>query len=143
MCVRFAPYSRLVTDTAHLNDVVIVHDQSSGEVYEFSTYVEQPDGSLLVGDHLEARASFHRVDGERLSASLTPYGTVERLLPTGERDLATVRTLLADYARQQHISWDGDDPQELLLAVRRREYAARWPKWPGWLDRWMHGPGPH
>lgn len=132
-----------MTDIARLNDAVIVDDLNASEVYEFSSYVEQPDGTLLIGDNLEAQATFHRLDGERLSASLTPYGTVERLIPTGERDLATLRTLLADYATQEGISWDGDDPRELLLAVQRRHHAARWPRWPRWLDRWMHGPGPH
>src|SRR5688572_19745228 len=87
-----AQYSRLMTDTTHLNDVVIVHELITNEVYEFSTYVEQPDGSLLIGDNLEAQATFLRVDGELLSASLTPYGTVERLIPTGDRDLAKLRT---------------------------------------------------
>jgi len=53
---------------------VIVHDLINGEIYEFSTSVEQPDGSLLMGDNVELDPTFHRVDGERLSAVLRPMG---------------------------------------------------------------------
>ena len=123
-------------------DLVLVHDLHRDDVYEFTAYVEQPDGSLLMGDHLESDANFYRADGERLSPVLGAYGTVERLLPTGEHHLSELRTALADYASREGIAWDGADPKDWILAVRRRDYARRSPRWPRWLDRWMHGPGP-
>ena len=121
---------------------MIVHDLHDDEVYEFSTYVEQPDGSLLIGEHLEGEATFYRADGERLSPELSAYGTVDRLIPTGERNLFELRAALEKYASREGIAWDGADPMDWLLAVRRRDYANRWPQWPRWLDRWMHGPEP-
>ncbi|HEX6150798.1 hypothetical protein [Nocardioides sp.] len=123
-------------------DLVIVHDLRDDSVYEFSSYVAQPDGSLLIGDHLEGESAFYRVDGERLSPVLSAYGTVERLMPTDDRNLAELRTVLAKYASQEGIVWDGADPMELVLAERARDYANRWPRWPNWLDRWMHGSKP-
>ena len=141
-CVALA-HTHSMTDSAWRDDVVIVHDLSDGSIYEFSTYVEQPDGSLLMGDNIESEATFHRVDGERLAAVLSANGIVERLIPTGERNLSESLTFLAEYASREGIAWDSDDPKEFLLALRRRDHAKRWPRYPKWLDRWMHGPAPH
>lgn len=131
-----------MTEGAWRDDVVIVHDLTDDSVYEFSTYVEQPDGSLLISDHLESEATFYRADGGRLSPMLSTYGTVEGLIPTGERGRSELRTAQARYASREGIAWDGADPTELLLALGRRDYAHRSPRWPKWVDRWMHGPGP-
>src|SRR4051812_47195503 len=104
-----------MTTSSRHEDLVLVHDPHDDDVYEFSAYVEQPDGSLLVGDHLESGPTFYRADGERLSPVLGTHGTVERLIPTGEHNLSELRTALANYASREGIAWDGADPRDWLL----------------------------
>ncbi|MFS3127733.1 hypothetical protein ACLM5J_04935 [Nocardioides sp. Bht2] len=128
-----------MTDRARHEDLVFVLDLSTDEIYEFSTYVEQLDGSLLIGDYLESEQTFFRTDGERLSPMIGGNGTVERLRPTGERNPSELTAALERNATREGISWDGADPMDWLLAVRRREYTHRWPQWPKWLERCKRG----
>ena len=133
----------MTTGRASLSEVVIVR-AVDGSVFAFEDYHEESDGSLRISGVLEGEgATFFCTDGERLTAVLGEHGWVERLEPTGHRDPEQVRPVLADLARQEGFSWDGDDPSEWVLALRRHEYANRFrPRWPMWLDRWMHGPPP-
>jgi hypothetical protein len=122
-------------------DVVIGHaiDGSIDAFWDF----EEVDGCLFVSGVVEDDwTSFYRLDGEKLTPILGQYDWVERLIPTGSRDLPSLIQVLTEYARTHQFETDGSDPSAFVDELARREYRSRWPKWPSWLDRWMHGDRP-
>lgn len=120
-------------------DVVIMHAPEDGSLDVFVDF-DEVDGYLLVSGVVDdAWTSFYRVDGEQLSPVRDQHGWVERLVPTGSRDLDGLVRLLSEYAKSHRFEVDGRDPCAFVEEMVERDYEARWPKWPGWLDRWMHG----
>jgi hypothetical protein len=104
---------------------------------------EEADGCLQVVGVLEGVwKTLYRLDGERLTPVLGQHDWVEQLVPTGVHDLPGLLQLLTQYAREHRFSADGSDPGAFVAELARRGYESRWPKWPRWLDRRMHGDGP-
>jgi hypothetical protein len=123
-------------------DVVIRHASIDGSIDVFEDF-EEVDGCLLVSGVVEdAWTSFYRLDGEKLAPVFGQYDWVERLIPTGSRDLPSLIQLLTEYARTHHFETDGSDPNAFVDELARRDYGSRWPQRPSWLDRRMHGDGP-
>lgn len=123
-------------------DVVIRHASIDGSIDVFEDF-EEVDGCLLVSGVVEdAWTIFYRLDGEKLAPILGQYDWVERLIPTGSRDLPSLIQLLTEYARTHQFETDGSDPSAFVDELARRDYRSRWPQWPSWLDRRMHGDRP-
>lgn len=124
-------------------EVIIAHAPIDGSIDAFGDYFEEPDGSLGISGVLDGEwTTFYRLDGERLTPVSGDHEWIERLIPTGERDLPTLRKILREYATQQGFEWDGNDPAGLVSELKRRRFKDRWPRRPKWLDRWMHGRAP-
>ncbi|SDR89775.1 hypothetical protein SAMN04489717_0946 [Actinopolymorpha singaporensis] len=74
--------------------------------------------------------------------------TAERvvLTVTGERDEADLRARLRDHQRRMRTPEPITDPvafaSDYLRREREWEWAHRWPRWPAWLDRRLHGEHP-
>lgn len=124
-------------------DVVIRYAPDDGSLDVFGDY-EEVDGCLKISGVVEAAwTTFYRLDGEQLAPRLGQYDWVERLDPTGSRDLEGLVRLLTEYARTHGFEADGSDPGAFVDEMERRDYESQWPRWPRWLDRWMHGDGPN
>jgi hypothetical protein len=122
--------------------VVIRHASIDGSIDVFEDF-EDVDGCLLVSGVVENDwTSFYRLDGEKLAPILGQYDWVERLIPTGSRDLRSLVQLLTEYARKHDFEADGSDPGAFVDEMARRDHESRWPQWPRWLDRWLHGDWP-
>jgi len=121
-----------------------------------ATFVITRDGELLVfkslnsaGDHVERidvengeYEAFFTVDGQRLMPTVAEDDTVA-LTPTEDHDLhGLVRRLHELQSRNRFVS-DPRDPRAVANELFRQEWAARWPRRPGWLDRRLHGRGPY
>lgn len=90
----------------------------------------------------EYRAVFDDT-GRRYRAGVVDGTT--HLEPTDEVDLGALQQRLRDIARTGYLSLDGldaDDPLAVAAAISRHEWAHRWPKWPRWLSRRLHGDRP-
>jgi hypothetical protein len=121
---------------------VIRHAPADGSVDVFDDF-EEVDGCLVVSGVVEGDwTTFYRLDGEKLAPVLGQHDWVERLVPTGTRDLPAMAELLTEYAQRHHFETDGSDPNAFVDEMARRDHDSRWPKWPKWLDRRMHGGGP-
>ncbi len=122
-------------------DPVILHAPDDGSIDFFEDF-EEVDGCLVVSGVVEdSWTTFYRLDGEKLAPVLGQYDWVERLVPTGSRDLGGLVLLLTEYAREHHFESDGSDPAAFVDEMARRDHESRWPQWPRWLDRRMHGDG--
>jgi hypothetical protein len=120
-------------------DVVIRHASIDGSIDVFEDF-EEVDGCLLVSGVVEDDwTSFYRLDGEKLTPILGRHDWVERLVPTGSRDLPSLIQLLTEYAGTHQFETDGSDPSAFVGELAIRKYRSRWPQWPSWLDRRMHG----
>ncbi|MBC7761464.1 MAG: hypothetical protein H7201_06635 [Candidatus Saccharibacteria bacterium] len=123
-------------------DVVIGHSPVDCSIDIFEDF-EEVDGCLLISGVVEdAWTTFYRLNGERLAPTLGQYDWVERLVPTGFRDLRGRVQLLTGYARKHRFETDGSDPNAFVDEMARRDHASRWPQQPRLLDRWLHGDGP-
>ena len=68
-----------------------------------------------------------------------------RLVPTDTRDRDDLVRRLTDYSKALGLALDPslhDFPIEVARSIAALEWSRRWPKWPLWLSRWMHGSGP-
>jgi len=84
---------------------------------------------------------FFTADGERLRPRPGNEWNVV-FEPTGEFDLESLRGLLR---RAHDRGLFKSDPNEPTLVAREMlawQWAHRWPRWPHWLDRRLHGDGP-
>lgn len=124
-------------------DVVIGYAPDDGSIDIFRDFYEEADGCLLISGVVEdVWTTFYRLDGEKLTPRLGQSDWVEQLIPTGSRDLGGLVQLLTAYARKHDLEADGSDPGAFVDEMARRDHESRWPQWPRWLDRWMHGDGP-
>ena len=80
------------------------------------------------------------IDGERFE--ITADGHTVTLRNTGVLELARLRERLRTLAERNGYS--GEDPDRRFVAneVFANEWRMRWPRWPKWLDRRLHGEGP-
>lgn len=105
-------------------------------VAEAAAYVEAVD---LDNGVYEA---FIRLDG----GSLMPRPVDEtnvHLECSGDRDKAKLIELLeCERATRHTFTSDPTDPVQVANELLAGEWEARWPKWPSWLDRRLHGAGP-
>jgi len=120
-------------------DVVIRHASIDGSIDVFEDF-EEVNGCLMVSGVVEdAWTSFYRLDGEKLAPILGQYDWVERLIPTGSRDLRSLVQLLTEYARTHQFETDGSDPSAFVDELARRDHRSRWSQWRSWLDRRVRG----
>jgi hypothetical protein len=64
------------------------------------------------------------------------------LVATGTNDLPTLRDRLRALAERNGYSGEDPDPRGVANEVFANQWRARWPRWPKWLDRRLHGDGP-
>ena len=121
---------------------VIRHAPADGSLDVFEDFEEVDDCLLVSGVVEDFWTTFYRLDGEELAPILGPFNWVERLVPTGSRDLRGLVQLLTEYALKHNFETDGSDPGAFVNEMARRDHESRWPKRPRWLDLWMHGDGP-
>jgi hypothetical protein len=73
-------------------------------------------------------------------------GGMTHLEPTDETDLAALRerlrTLASGGAYRFLEGFDAEDPLRAAAAISRWEWEHRWPRWPSWLSRRLHGDEP-
>jgi hypothetical protein len=72
-------------------------------------------------------------------------GTETALIDSGEVDREDLQRRLLTAARLMSLQIPDDDDIVISMArtLGRRKWDQRWPRWPGWLDRRLHGDGPH
>ncbi|MDP9444350.1 MAG: hypothetical protein M3P83_08370 [Actinomycetota bacterium] len=103
---------------------------------EAAAYVEAVDVETGVYE------AFISLDGERLLPRPVDETNV-RLERSGQHDDANLKALLErDRATRHAFTSDPSDPVGVANELLAREWEARWPKWPHWLDRRLHGAGP-
>ncbi|MEP6295717.1 MAG: hypothetical protein ABJ382_00190, partial [Ilumatobacter sp.] len=92
----------------------------------------QNGGYEAVFDESGRRYSFHVVD------------EATHVQPTDELDVDGLRDRLRSTAPAMHSleGFDLDDPMAVAAAISRFEWEHRWPRWPKWLSRRLHGDGP-
>jgi len=86
--------------------------------------------------------AFIRLDGERLEPRILDQSRV-LLEASGHRDSELLVELL-EQERVSHRTFKSDSAQPASVAneLLHKDWEARWPKWPPWLDTRMHGDGP-
>jgi hypothetical protein len=113
------------------------------------------DGDLLVFPSIEAAASYIEaidVNDGVYEALYTLDGWVSdprpdrserqvELVVSGKQDVDGLLQRVADRRPSDHRLSPGDLPVIANEALRR-EWSVRWPRWPKWLDRRLHGGGP-
>lgn len=86
--------------------------------------------------------AFVGLDGERLIPRPVDETSV-RLERSGDHDEAHLIELLErERATRNTFTSDPTDPSQVANELLASEWEARWPKWPTWLDRRLHGTGP-
>lgn len=85
---------------------------------------------------------FITLDGERLVPRALDATNV-RLERSGEDAGERLLELLQRESSTRH-SWTSDptDPVSVANELLTFQWESRWPKWPGWLDRRLHGAKP-
>lgn len=125
------------------DEVVIAKALDDGLICVFTDF-EDAQGYVEAADVVDGLwGTFYRLNGEVLRPEMNEYGWIVRLVPTGSFDLAGLKSELVEYAGAQGLASDGSDPQAFVNEYWQGEWAARWPQWPRWLDRRIHGPGHH
>lgn len=80
--------------------------------------------------------------GRRYRAEAHGLDTV--LVDTAEADRAALEARLHRYVAERGINFSasGDYVVAVANALTLQEWESRRPRWPRWLDRRLHGPGP-
>jgi hypothetical protein len=105
-------------------------------VAEAAAYVEAVDVESGVYE------AFISLDGERLLPRPVDETSVG-LERSGDRDKARLIELLErERAARRTFTSDPTDPVQVANDLLVGDWEARWPKWPRWLDRRLHGEGP-
>lgn len=103
-------------------------------VAQAESYMEAVD---VRDGHYEAAFS---LTGERLEIVLDEDRV--GLIATGTTDLPHLRERLRTLAERNGYSGDDPDPRLVANQAFANEWRTRWPRWPTWLDRRLHGEGP-
>jgi len=131
-------------DEAPVGGAVFVLDRDGDlDVYADLSYAAGSMEFLCVEDGEYVAA--YRVDGAVLA--ITSVRKEERVLLTltGEVDVAALEALVDAAVRTAPPGTTAAPvvtPLDFAEAWFAREWDRRWVRWPRWLDRWMHGPGP-
>jgi hypothetical protein len=64
------------------------------------------------------------------------------LTVTREKQEAALRRRIRPWVNRMQLGADPDDLTAVASEMLAREWEARRPKRPAWLDRWLHGKGP-
>lgn len=110
-----------------------------GEVMPLPS-VRDAELQLEAIDVLDGEYAAFGVDGRVLA--LRAVGDDVILTGTEGWDLAGLRTRIRDYHGRTNLESDQDDVVAVVNELFRRQWEARLPKWPRWLDRRLHGHGP-
>lgn len=93
--------------------------------------IDVPDGAYVAA---------YGIDGERFEIS--EDGAAVILRATGAFDLPRMQERLRALAERNGYSGEDPDPRAVANEVFANEWRMRWPRWPKWLDRRLHGDGP-
>jgi hypothetical protein len=85
--------------------------------------------------------AFIRLDGERLVPHVLDQAKVV-LEASGHRDPDGLVELLERERGTGAFSSNPAQPESVANELLLGDWEARWPKWPAWLDRRLHGDGP-
>lgn len=130
---------------------MIVVVRESGQI----TFVLTKDGDVLVFDSVDGASSyveavdvedgeyesFFTVDGQPLTPKIERDDSV-RLIAKGPPDLPGLVERLRGLQERNRFVSNPEDPPGVANEYFRKEWERRWPRWPGWLDRRLHGEGP-
>lgn len=86
--------------------------------------------------------AFIRLDGETLEPRILDHSQV-LLDASGHRDTELlVRLLEREHVAHRTFTSDPAQPASVANELLLGSWEGRWPRWPGWLDRRLHGDGP-
>lgn len=101
--------------------MLIAHAPCDGSLRIFEDFEQEDDGHLRVVGVVESEwTTFYGLEGERMDPELGQHDWVERLVPSGTRDLSTLVQVLSEYARHHQFESDGTDPGAFVNELARR-----------------------
>lgn len=125
-----------------IEPLIIARALDDGEICVFVDF-RQVEGYIEATDVIDgAWGTFYGLDGRVFAPEFDENNWVVRLIPTDVYDLPGLVSELRDYSSTYGFTADGTDPRAFVNELEQREWDARRPCWPRWLDRWMHGTGP-
>jgi hypothetical protein len=121
---------------------VFVFDQD-GDVMAFPS-VEDAAGEMEAVDvDAGEYAALYALDGRIVTATIDAERVMVILTVEEQRDEAGLRQRLLDARERVGLTSPPDDLAAIANELLRLEWEHRWPKWPRWLARRLHGQGPH
>lgn len=78
--------------------------------------------------------------GRRYDVAVVARST--RIESTSVIDLEGLRARLREDPSRDLVGFDAEDPLGAAVAIARWEWEHRWPMWPRWLSRRLHGVRP-
>lgn len=119
---------------------VFVFDRD-GEMQVFPSLKQAADYMEAVDVNDGEYEALYTLDGWVIDAQADSRESQVELIVTQKNDVEGLRRRVATHRRPGGASTPDD-----LRAVANEEFRAqwelRWPRWPSWLDRRMHGQGP-
>jgi hypothetical protein len=113
-----------------------------GDVEVFDS-IEIAEGNLEAIDVLDGEyVELFGIDGERLTISASQQDFKVVIERTGRFELGTLVDRLNALAERNGFDGSRGDPRAIANQVLINEWRVRWPRWPHWLDRRIHGDGP-
>ena len=107
-------------------------------------YIEAIDVENGLYGERDSRSGLHgavyAVDGRIIKARVRD-GAVALVL-TSQRDMAALRSRLADAVKRGLVTGDPCEPVAVGRALLQAQWDSRWPQRPRWLDRRLHGDTP-
>lgn len=112
-----------------------------GDVDLYKTAAEAASSMEAIDVHDGEYEAAFSVTGERFEI-VVEDDRVD-LVRTGTSDLPNLRERLRALAERNGYSGDDPDPRVVANEVFANQWRTRWPRWPKWLDRRLHGRAHH
>lgn len=80
------------------------------------------------------------LEGERMN--IVTDGDAVTLAASGTFELTRLRERLRALAERNGYTGEDPDPRQVANEILANQWRTRWPQWPHWLDRQLHGDGP-